>query len=160
MIRYFGTQIDKAALKAELWCLKSAEPGQLGWKPFSIFAARIVKATAGSDDPKDVVFDVIEHSPALYVAGRSTLDYCQLRIEFDGGEDTSHVILDVPAWREACRNPDLKEWTHRKGYRVSWNKQLRGQLVQAEKKMVWSRFKCPECTNGVVTYGTQELETR
>lgn len=151
----------------QLYCLSRARKGHEGYAPFFISGVKrssdrrsiavgltYPEYATAADDIYDESF--IPTKSYAFVntegAGRATMyrDYIETLNEFEvpGCFATNYCDQD---YYECCdleiigqRAPveyDLDVHTHV----VDWRKTLKGRMVPATVKLLWKRFKCPEC---------------
>lgn len=137
----------------DLWFLEGAKKGEAGWKPFTIMHVGVETV----DGEEDMLFSVLEHDPAANER-RPTHDYFYI---------LAHLSMDEPAtmhhkFEERCKEDEVFADEVKKGERtLSWDKEVKGRLIRAFPKVLWKRFRCPDCVGRrEVKYGTKKMEER
>ncbi|KAL8291759.1 hypothetical protein RQP46_002017 [Phenoliferia psychrophenolica] len=135
--------------EGELFCLSSAEPGQVGWTPFFMM------------DPMPSGFDGVGIKQSI------TVEVVSPEFERFDPEDPTESYLFVQhteslVWirEEYWNNGELDKDASRR-QDLNWDNDLAGRLVYASSKMLDKRFKCPECKGSrEVEFGTIDVDKR
>lgn len=132
-----------APLQRNVHCFEGAQPGELGYKPFSIISC------SRAENGTDVRMRAAEHNVTRFEREGQTLQH--LLIQWTEAEVYLRHVCRYCLSNSSCHNQVT----------FSWNKQARGRLLKMNSAMMDSRFDCLECgSSRLVAYGSEEIEDR